>query len=330
MKRLLLGLIVLMSLLAAPAHAQDSAAAIESYTRGDYAEALRVWRPLAERGDGDAQASLGLLYARSQGVRQDYAEALKWFRQSAAQGYAIGQNNLGVMYRNGYGVRQDYAMAATFYRLSAAQGYALAQSSLAAMYENGDGVRRDYEEAYMWYTLAASQGLEGAEQSRQSLAQLMSDEQIRNAQARTQERQARKTAQTAPGLSKPADTAPPREIAATTQASPPEVVPAKPPPPIVNDAAWRVQLIALRKLEDAESVWPQLQRANQDLLDGLELHVQLAELSKGTFYRVQAGPLADRATAVSLCTTLKTRHQDCLIVAPKAGVMSDAGRGAGL
>ncbi|NKB48602.1 MAG: hypothetical protein GKS02_04460 [Alphaproteobacteria bacterium] len=85
----------------------------------------------------------------------------------------------------------------------------------------------------------------------------------------------------------------------------------------MNGKGWRVQLIALRRQEQTAAVWSKLQQANQDLLDGLELHVQLAELSEGTFYRVQAGPLADRTAATSLCDTLKTRSQDCLIVAPE-------------
>ena len=85
---------------------------------------------------------------------------------------------------------------------------------------------------------------------------------------------------------------------------------------IAENAAWRIQLVSLKSQTNAESTWTRLQQANSDLLDNLNLHVQSARLSKGTFYRVQAGPLADRATAASLCKSLKTRSQDCLIVVP--------------
>ena len=309
-----------MALLATPAFAQDAAGASKAYASGDYETALRVWRPLAERGDGDAQASLGLLYARGQGVPQDHSEAIKWFRLSANQGYAIGQNNLGVMFRNGYGVRQDYAMALMFYRLSAAQGYAFAQSSLASMYENGDGTRRDYKEAYMWYTLAAAQGHGGAKQALRSLTELMSVEQRQRAAIRVQERQTRTELAARPLVSNPADTPPPQDVAARAPAPlAPQLTPsrAEAAPAIAGKAtAWRVQLAALRRQIDTEAAWTNMRQANQDLLDGLELHVQLAELPDGTFYRVQAGPLADREAAASLCDTLKTRLQDCLIVAP--------------
>lgn len=342
MKYFLPALLVSVSLLAAPVFAQDIAAGIEAYERRDYETALAVWEPLAERGDADAQASIGLLYARGHGVSQDYGEAIEWFRLSAAQGYAIAQNNLGVMYRNGYGVQQDYAQALMHYRLSAAQGYALAQSSLGSMYENGDGTRRDYEEAYMWYTLAADQGHRRASHARVLLEPLMSAEQRRKGLARAQQRQTRNalasasklsdipSAGKAPVAQKVAISPPPEvklaPLATTPLNSPPEIDAKTPPslttntaeplPVLTERAAWRVQLVALRKEADAGAAWSELQQANQDLLDGLELHVQLAELSRGTFYRVQAGPLADRATAASLCDTLKTRRQDCIIVAP--------------
>ncbi len=47
--------------------------------RGDFATALRLWRPLAEQGDANAQNSLGFIYSKGEGVPQDYAEAVKWW-----------------------------------------------------------------------------------------------------------------------------------------------------------------------------------------------------------------------------------------------------------
>ena len=73
----------------------------------DFRETLQA----AERGDAQAQAMLGLMYANGRGVRQDYAEAVKWYRQAAAQGHAKAQSSLGVMYYKGRGVRQDLALA---------------------------------------------------------------------------------------------------------------------------------------------------------------------------------------------------------------------------
>ncbi len=108
-KRLLLAL-VLACALSAPAWAgfDEGLAAAK---RGDYETALREWRPLAERGDADAQYNLGVMYDTGQGVAQDYAEALKWYRRAAEQGHADAQSNLGFMYAKGQGVVQDYVQA---------------------------------------------------------------------------------------------------------------------------------------------------------------------------------------------------------------------------
>lgn len=79
---------------------------------------------------------------------------------------------------------------------------------------------------------------------------------------------------------------------------------------------WRVQLIALRDRSSAQLASVSFQQANPDLLEDLTLHIERANLPHGTFYRVQAGPLADRAEAKELCSALKARNQDCLVVAP--------------
>ena len=41
---------------------------LDTAKRGDYATALREWKPLAEQGDADAQYNLGLMYANGHGV----------------------------------------------------------------------------------------------------------------------------------------------------------------------------------------------------------------------------------------------------------------------
>ena len=127
-----------------------------AYDKGDYATALRLWRPLADQGAANAQTNLGFMYRNGQGVPQDYAQAVAWYRKAADQGDADAQYNLGVMYDNGRGVPQDYAQAVSWYRKAADQGNANAQNNLGLMYENGKGVPQDYIQAHMWSNLAAS------------------------------------------------------------------------------------------------------------------------------------------------------------------------------
>ncbi len=94
-----------------------------AFKRGDYATAMKLWRPLAEQGDANAQFYLGFMYAMGKGVPQDDAEAVKWSRLAAEQGVADAQFLLGVMYANGQGTSQDYVEAMKWFQLAAAQGH---------------------------------------------------------------------------------------------------------------------------------------------------------------------------------------------------------------
>ena len=52
----------------------------DAYNKGDYATALKEWRPLAEQGHAGAENNLGWMYDKGQGVPQDHKEAAKWTR----------------------------------------------------------------------------------------------------------------------------------------------------------------------------------------------------------------------------------------------------------
>jgi TPR repeat protein len=52
----------LLAWAAAPISAQSVKAGIEAWQRADYAGAVAIWRPLAEKGDADAEFNLGQAY----------------------------------------------------------------------------------------------------------------------------------------------------------------------------------------------------------------------------------------------------------------------------
>lgn len=79
-----------------------------AYQRGDYATALRLWRPLADRKDARAQARLGFMFQMGWGVAQDDEESVRWYRRAAEQGHADAQFNLGFHYANGRGIALNY------------------------------------------------------------------------------------------------------------------------------------------------------------------------------------------------------------------------------
>lgn len=126
--------------------------------KGEYDVAMKLWRPLAEKGDATAQSDLGLLYDEGLGIKKDPAEAAKWYRLAADQGDAAAQNNLAFMYVRGISVEQDYVQAAHWYRKAADQGAAEAQYNLAHLYVEGRGVPQDIKEAADLYRKAAEQG----------------------------------------------------------------------------------------------------------------------------------------------------------------------------
>ena len=142
-----------------------------AYQRDDYATALRLWKPLADKGEAKAQYSLGLMYYVGLGGVEDEKEAARWYQLAAEQGHMLAQSHVGFMYYKGTGVAQDYKEAARWFRLAAEQGDPYAQEKLGFMYNNGWGVAQDDKEAARWFRLAAKQG----DPFSQSLLSLMYD-----------------------------------------------------------------------------------------------------------------------------------------------------------
>jgi TPR repeat protein len=137
-----------LSAAVAPALAGPFEDARAAYRNGDYATALRLWQPLAEEGDANAQFWMGAAYDLGRGVPTDYAAAALWYRKAAEQGLVNAQYNLAHMYEQSHGVPPDYAMsaAATWYRRAADQGMTR-RSNLGILFATGRGVRRDYVQA---------------------------------------------------------------------------------------------------------------------------------------------------------------------------------------
>ena len=151
----------------------------------DFAEAAKWYRKAAEQGFAPAQYNLGLMYAKGQNLKQDYSEAVKWYRKAAEQGLAIAEDALGACYFSGDGVPKDIAEAVKWWRKAGEQGFAQSQSNLGVCYGIGNGVPMDYVEAYKWYNLALAQGYELARTNLLFIEQLMTPDQIAEAQRRS-------------------------------------------------------------------------------------------------------------------------------------------------
>ena len=106
---------------------EDFRAGLSAFNGGDFATAMRLWRPLAERNDPRSQAGVGFMYHRGLGVKTDDAQAAFWLRKAAEQGQAEGQFMLGNLYFFGLGVPQSYAAAYAWCELAQDNGQAEAQ-----------------------------------------------------------------------------------------------------------------------------------------------------------------------------------------------------------
>jgi len=138
--------------------AADYDKGVEAYESGDYKAALAELVPLAEQGNAAAQAALGTMYFKGQGVPKNMEVALEWYTLAAEQGNDRGQYNLGVMYNYGWGVQANDNTAVKWYTLAAEQGYADAQTALGTKYQLPRGFLENDKTAVKWYTLAARQG----------------------------------------------------------------------------------------------------------------------------------------------------------------------------
>ena len=107
---------------------------------------------------------------------------------------------------------------------------------------------------------------------------------------------------------KPAPTPAPTPAPAPVAAAP-AVAPAA-------GGAFKVQLAALRSQDDANAAWGKLQKTYTELS---ALHLTVVQVNipdKGIYFRVQAGPFADAASASQLCDQLKAKQQGCIVVHP--------------
>jgi hypothetical protein len=121
----------------------------------------------------------------------------------------------------------------------------------------------------------------------------------------------------APGSGTAAASTQPEQSAGLPPANP-NPMPSKPAeaePQPGKAGGVRLQLGAVRSEEVAREEWARIKRSNPDLLGRLTAVAIRADLGdKGVYYRIQAGPVGDPATAERLCGELRQRHLPCIIV----------------
>lgn len=85
-------------------------------------------------------------------------------------------------------------------------------------------------------------------------------------------------------------------------------------PAAALDGAWVVQIASFRSQADAEAAWLAFRTRFADISSGLGPDIATVEITdRGTYHRLRIAAFATRDDAVSFCTTLQGRGQDCLV-----------------
>lgn len=124
----------------------DFASGWRALKTGDYETALRIWKPLAEQGNAGAQAVLGGMYHKGNGVPQDKTEAVKWWKCASKKENKYAQFSLGLMYANGDGVRQDFVEAYRCWERAGKQGHEAAMKGADSLWRMQSVQEQRYQE----------------------------------------------------------------------------------------------------------------------------------------------------------------------------------------
>ena len=176
------GAVAVLALLAGSPGFADYSAGLDAYNRGEWEQAAKELKPIADGGHSQAQFLMGTMYASGEGVEGSMGEALRYYRLSAEQDNGEAQNALAFTFRVGNGVQQSYENAAAWYRKAANRGIGDAQYNMGSLHAAGLGVEQSYVEAFKWFSLAAAHGIDQAVIALFFSIENLTEEQIAEAQ----------------------------------------------------------------------------------------------------------------------------------------------------
>ncbi|MEO6114077.1 MAG: SPOR domain-containing protein [Sphingomicrobium sp.] len=296
MRKLLLALAIAGWTL--PAAAQSVRAGIDAWQKGDAVGAVAIWQPLADKGDADAAFNLGQAYRLGKGVPLDLAKAQDLFERSARKGHVDAQTTLGLLlFQNG-----NRVAAMRWLKAAADVGEPRAMLVYGTALYNGDGIAQDPVAAYAYVSRAAAQGLAPAQATLADMDMVMPvavrQKGVTLAQAMVGGKPvaakpvAGKTVVAKPVAAKPIAARPVAAKPAASSPSPPK------PAPVAAAASgnWRIQLGAFAQRGSAEALFTRL----GGKLGGARAYY----IPVGKVVRLQAGPYASRAAAISACARL--------------------------
>jgi len=105
---------------------------------GNFAPAYCIWRPLADKGNAEAQFNLGWLYRNGDGMAVDKLQAQQLWEAAAEEDHAEAQMALGTLYSMERTTPENRALAVRWFRAAAEQGFEDALLILLDYADEGD------------------------------------------------------------------------------------------------------------------------------------------------------------------------------------------------
>jgi TPR repeat protein/SpoVK/Ycf46/Vps4 family AAA+-type ATPase len=119
---------------------------------------IRYYRLSAERNNSAGALGLGHAHFDGRGTEKDEFEAFKWFEKSSELGNRNAINMVGWCHSEGLGTAKDNDKAIEFFRKAAEFGSHYGANNLALAYKNGSGIPVDLSESLKWFEVAAGLG----------------------------------------------------------------------------------------------------------------------------------------------------------------------------
>lgn len=314
--RICAALAALALIAAAPSALADTKAGVDAWAQGDYAKALKVWRPLAQAGDADAQFNLGQAYKLGRGVPQDMNAALDWYQKALVQGHRQAEDAFGLLLFQ----QSRRVEAMPYLQRSAERGEVRAQYLVGLALFNGDLIPRDWVRAYALMTRASAAGVDQASAALAQMDRYIPEPQRRDGLALAAAMETRKAQATAPSLAgasqpiRPAPSTTPIRSAAVPPSQPaPPPMPTPKPMPVAQPApastgAWQIQLGAFSEAARAETHWKAM------AMKVPALAAAPHRLEKAwAITRLLAGAFQTRPQADALCAKVKAAGADCIV-----------------
>jgi hypothetical protein len=122
---------------------------------------LKELQAATAKGDPRAEAQLGEMLLRGDGVARDEQRAVALLEKAARAGHSGAAFRIGMLLAHGEGgLAHDPERALAYFRAAAAGGEAEAFFNIGAAYASARGVRRNYAEALGWLIVARQRGAE--------------------------------------------------------------------------------------------------------------------------------------------------------------------------